>query len=106
VSPRAYPLKAEAIHELDEGLIGVFSKGHHAGGSEIAGEPFMTTAKAYLSDVEGWDDYELDDLDGAEITFETWRCVPRKVDGDWWHMFVDAKPGRPGAFPVTVLRVD
>jgi hypothetical protein len=43
----------------------------------------------------------------ALVFYETWRCVPTRLsDGEWWVMFRPAKPGHPGAFPVTVLRVD
>jgi hypothetical protein len=108
MSMRTYPLEIQEITDLgSEELIGVYSKGHHAGGSELARDPFLTAARAHLISQQCWDEDELDELlEAVGPAFETWRCVPARSWGDWTVMFAKAKPGSRGSFPVTVLRVD
>jgi hypothetical protein len=106
MSTRAYPLEIEEIVDQGEDLIGVYSKGHHAGGSELTGDPFLDAARNYLSEAMCFDAEELVDLDETNVRFETWRCVPTKLNDERIVRWVDAIPGRPGAFPVTVLRLE
>jgi hypothetical protein len=106
VTSRSYPLEIEPFADHGEELLGVYSKGHHAGASELTGDPFLQAARKHLDEEECWDAEELADLDQCVVQFETWRCIPCRLDGDWWTMFRPATPGQPGAFPVTVLRFD
>lgn len=101
-----HPLKVEPLVDLDLELLGVWSKGHHPAGAIWAADPFLEAARKLLATDRGYDPEELDELDPQMVCLETWRCVPHKVDGEWASMFVAATPGRPGAFPVTVLRFD
>jgi len=106
---KTYPLEIQAFVDTgSEELLGVYSKGHHAAGCELGGDPFLTAARAHLLEQQGWDPEELDAvLEAFGPSFETWRCVPaRDPYGDRGTRFVPAKPGSRGSFPVTVLRVD
>ncbi len=104
MSRRAYPLEVQALTADGEEPTGVWSKGHHAAGCELAGDPFLDAARAYLREQCWFDDDELADL--PAVAFETWRCVPARLDGEAWSRFCPAAPGTRGAFPVTVLRLD
>lgn len=109
MSTRTYPLEIEAFGDGEDEVYGVYSKGHHGTGCELAGgDPFLVAARAYLLKEEDWNAEELDEvLEAVGPSFETWRCVPAPDPyGDRGTRFVNAKPGSRGSFPVTVLRVD
>jgi hypothetical protein len=105
---KTHPLEIREITDLGtEELLGVYSKGHHGAGSEVAGDPFLTAARAHLLDQQGWDADELDEvIEAIGVSFETWRCIPTRGYDGWMVAFRNAKPGSGGSFPVTVLRVD
>jgi hypothetical protein len=107
--PRAYPLEIQAFGDGDGEVYGVYSKGHHGAGSDLSGpDSFLAAARKYLLEEEDWDAKELDELlEAVGPSFLTWRCVPARGYGiEPLTMFVPAKPGSRGSFPVTVLLVD
>ncbi len=110
-SHRAYPLDIQELVNLDDEVIGVWSKGHHPAGCALAGpagDAFLTAVTRYLAERGHGHVYgHGHGLDAAAVAFETWRCVPARFPADEPRvLFHPATLGQRGAFPVTVLYLD
>ena len=84
---KVYPLEIQEYREFEGGHLGWYSKGHH-------------NVNNFVLEVE-LGEYTAMPLSPDGCRHEWWRCVPIGA-GYQGALFVAAKPGTRGAFPVTV----
>ena len=84
-----YTLDIQELREFEGGHLGWWSKGHH--------EPDDFVASIAELD---WADCTV--IDRSRIRHEHWRCVP-VGPGERGSLFVSAKVGTRGSFPVTAV---